>query len=154
MRQGLLLFLPLGPLSANAMEEHLHALLPGTFSESLANLCSPALEAICSFSEELVRMLTLNGQLILYHGVWQTTRVIGLELPQSITLAVEQRLQGLSATCRELLRVASLWTHIPSTSVGNGYRSVCGWRKHSIIHRRSDAGSCNRDVACGHYLLG
>ena len=109
MRQGLLLFLPLGPLSANAMEEHLHALLPGTFSESLAQSLLSRVGGNLFFLEELVRMLTLNGQLILYHGVWQTTRVIGLELPQSITLAVEQRLQGLSATCRELLRVASLF---------------------------------------------
>jgi predicted ATPase len=36
MRQGLLLFIPLGPLGANAMEDHLHALLPGAISESLA----------------------------------------------------------------------------------------------------------------------
>ena len=109
MRQGLLLFLPLGPLSANAMEEHLHALLPGTFYESLAQSLLSRVGGNLFFLEELVRMLTLNGQLFLYHGVWQTTRVIGPELPQSITLAVEQRLQGLSATCRELLRVASLF---------------------------------------------
>src|SRR2546421_1121320 len=36
MRLGLLLFIPLGPLGANAMEDHLHALLPGSISESLA----------------------------------------------------------------------------------------------------------------------
>ena len=109
MRQGLLLLLQLRPLSANAMEEHLHALLPGTFSESLAQSLLSRVGGNLFFLEELVRMLTLNGKLILYHGVWQTTRVIGQELPQSITLAVEQRLQGLSATCRELLRVASLF---------------------------------------------
>jgi DNA-binding CsgD family transcriptional regulator len=109
MRQGLLLLLPLGPLPTNAMGEHLHALLPGTFYESLAQSLLSRVGGNLFFLEELVRMLTLNGQLILYQGVWQTTRVIGPELPQSITLAVEQRLQGLSATCRELLRVASLF---------------------------------------------
>jgi len=109
MRQGLLLLLPLGPLPTNAMEEHLHALLPGTFYESLAQSLLSRVGGNLFFLEELVRMLTLNGQLILYQGVWQTTRVIGPELPQSITLAVEQRLQGLSATSRELLRVASLF---------------------------------------------
>ena len=35
MRQGLLLFIPLGPLGAGAMEDHLHALLPGSLPESL-----------------------------------------------------------------------------------------------------------------------
>ena len=32
MRQGLLLFIPLGPLSAGAMEDHLHTLLPGSLA--------------------------------------------------------------------------------------------------------------------------
>jgi len=109
MRQGLLLFLPLGPLSPNVMEEHLHSLLPGTFSESLTQSLLTRVGGNPFFLEELLRMLTLNGQLILFDGVWQITRVIGPELPQSITLAIEQRLQGLSATCRELLRVASLF---------------------------------------------
>jgi DNA-binding CsgD family transcriptional regulator/tetratricopeptide (TPR) repeat protein len=109
MRQGLLLFLPLRPLSASAAEQHLHELLPGTISENLVQSLFSRAGGNSFFLEELVRMLTLNGQLILRNGVWRTTRVIGPELPQSITLAVEQRLQGLSASCRELLRVASLF---------------------------------------------
>jgi DNA-binding CsgD family transcriptional regulator/tetratricopeptide (TPR) repeat protein len=109
MRQGLLLFIQPGPLSAGAAEQYLHALLPGTFSESLAQSLLSRAGGNPFFLEELVRMLTLNGQLILRDGVWRATRVIGPELPQSITLAVEQRLQGLSASCRELLRVASLF---------------------------------------------
>jgi DNA-binding CsgD family transcriptional regulator/tetratricopeptide (TPR) repeat protein len=109
MRQGLLLFLPLGPLSADAAEQHLHALLTGDFSEGLAQSLLSRAGGNPFFLEELVRMLTLNGQLILRNGVWRTTRVIGQELPQGITLAVEQRLQGLSVSCRELLRVASLF---------------------------------------------
>ena len=109
MRQGLLRFLPLGPLSANAAKQYLHALLPGTFSESLAQSLLSRAEGNPFFLEELVRMLTLNGQLILRDGVWRATRVIGPELPESITLAVGQRLQGLSTSCRETLRVASLF---------------------------------------------
>ena len=109
MRQGLLLFIPLGPLSSDAAEQHLHALLPGDFSQDLAQSLLSRAGGNPFFLEELVRMLTLNGQLIFRDGVWRTTRVIGPELPQGITFAVEQRLQGLSVSCRELLRVASLF---------------------------------------------
>ncbi len=109
MRQGLLLFIPLGPLGANAMEDHLHALLPGSLSESLAQSLLSRVGGNPFFLEELVRMLTLDGGLILSDGVWQTTRVIGPELPQGIIFAVEQRLQRLSVTCLELLRFASLF---------------------------------------------
>ncbi len=109
MRQGLLLFIPLGPLATNAIEDHLHALLPGSLPESLTQSLLSRVGGNPFFLEELVRMLTLDGGLMLSDGAWRTTRVIGPELPQGITHAVEQRLQGLSFTCRELLRVASLF---------------------------------------------
>src|SRR5260221_13881257 len=109
MRQSLLLLLLPGPLSADAAEQYLQVLLPGTLSESLAKSLLSRVEGNPFFLEELVRMLTLSGQLILRDGVWRATRVIGPELPESITLAVGQRLQGLSLSCRELLRVASLF---------------------------------------------
>jgi predicted ATPase/DNA-binding CsgD family transcriptional regulator len=109
MRQGLVLFIPLGPLGTNAMEDHLQALLPGSLSGGITQSILSRVGGNPFFLEELVRMLTLDGGLILSDGIWKTTRVIGPELPQGITLAVEHRLQGLSATCRELLRVASLF---------------------------------------------
>jgi DNA-binding CsgD family transcriptional regulator/tetratricopeptide (TPR) repeat protein len=109
MRQGLLLFIPLGPLGTNAMEDHLHALLPGSVPGGLTQSLLSRVGGNPFFLEELVRMLTLDGGLIHSDEVWQTTRVIGPELPQGITLAVEQRLQGLSVPCLELLRVAALF---------------------------------------------
>jgi len=108
MRQGLLLLLPLGPLDANAAEQHLHALLPGTFSAELAQSLLSRAGGNPFFLEELVRTLTLNQLLVLRNGEWRATRAIDAAIPESITLAVEQRLQGLSTDCRELLRVASL----------------------------------------------
>ncbi len=109
MRQGLLLFIPLGPLSTGAMDDHLHALLPGSLPESFTQSLLSRVGGNPFFLEELVRMLTLDGGLIHSRGSWRTTRVIGPELPLGITHAVDQRLQGLSVTCRELLRVASLF---------------------------------------------
>jgi DNA-binding CsgD family transcriptional regulator/tetratricopeptide (TPR) repeat protein len=108
VRQGLLLILPLGPLDADAAEQHLHTLLPGTFSAELAQSLLNRAGGNPFFLEELVRTLTLNQLLVLRNGEWRATRTINAEIPESITLAVEQRLQGLSTACRELLRVASL----------------------------------------------
>ncbi|MFL5696484.1 MAG: helix-turn-helix transcriptional regulator [Ktedonobacteraceae bacterium] len=109
MRQRLLLLLPLGPLSPSAASQHLHALLPGTLPESLAQVLLDRAEGNPFFLEELVRMLTLNRHLVLHGNRWQATKAISTELPDSIMLAVGQRLQELSAGCRELLRVASLF---------------------------------------------
>ena len=108
VRQSLLLLLPLGPLDADAAERHLHALLPGTFSAELALSLLSRAGGNPFFLEELVRTLTLNRLLVLRNGEWRAARAIDAGIPESITLAVEQRLQGLSTTCRELLRVASL----------------------------------------------
>src|SRR5258706_15514815 len=96
-------------LSADGAEQYIHVLLAGTLCDSLAKSLLSRAEGNPFFLEELVRMLTLSGQLILHDGVWRATRVIGPELPESITLAVGQRLQGLSLSCRELLRVALLF---------------------------------------------
>src|SRR6266568_4036049 len=108
VRQDLLVLLPLGPLDADAAERHLHALLPGTFSAELALSLLSRAGGNPFFLEELVRTLTLNQLLVLRNGEWIATRAINAGIPESITLAVEQRLQGLSTACRELLRVASL----------------------------------------------
>src|SRR6266567_3143382 len=108
VRQDLLVLLPLGPLDADAAERHLHALLPGTFSAELALSLLSRAGGNPFFLEELVRTLTLNQLLVLRNGEWIATRAINAGIPESITLAVEQRFQGLSTACRELLRVASL----------------------------------------------
>ena len=107
MRQGFLLFLPIHPLNTDAAERHLQVLLPGGISNAQALLARA--EGNPFFLEELVRMLTLNGQLVQRDGVWHLSRTIGPELPASISLAVEQRLQGLRASCLECLRIASLF---------------------------------------------
>src|SRR6266702_886496 len=108
VRQDLLVLLPLGPLDADAAERHLHALLPGTFSAELALSLLSRAGGNPFFLEELVRTLTLNQLLVLRNSEWIATRAIDAGIPESITLAVEQRFQGLSTACRELLRVASL----------------------------------------------
>ena len=109
MRHGLLLFLPVGPMNEESAAQHLHYLLPGTISRHITQTLLSRAEGNPFFLEELVRMLTLNQHIILHDGTWRTTRMIDTALPESITVAVEQRLQGLSDACRELLRVASLF---------------------------------------------
>ncbi|MGI9059409.1 MAG: helix-turn-helix transcriptional regulator [Ktedonobacteraceae bacterium] len=107
MRQGLLMLLPLSPLDTGATVQHIHALLPGTLSASIEQSLLHRAEGNPFFLEELVRMLTLKHQLVLHGNTWLATKNIGTELPGSITLAVGQRLEGLSSACRETLRVAA-----------------------------------------------
>src|SRR5690348_4901514 len=111
MQQGMLLLLPLGPLNADAAAQHLSALLPGVLPETIAQPLLTRAEGNPFFLEELVRSLTLNEHLVLHNGEWNPvgTLFIASALPNSISLAVEERLQGLSHECLALLRVAALF---------------------------------------------
>ncbi len=111
VRQRLLLILPLGPLSTEAATQHLHALLPGQLPEGALKVLLARAGGNPFFLEELVRTLTLKRQLALRNGVWSLKRAGPgeQELPESITLAVEQRLHNLSDACCNLLRTASLF---------------------------------------------
>ncbi|MBV9232370.1 MAG: AAA family ATPase [Chloroflexi bacterium] len=109
MRQGMLLFLPLGPLKADEAAEHLQALLPGTLPQSVAQVLLTRAEGNPFFLEELVRALTLNQHLVLREGVWRMVKASNTKLPDSIVLAVGERLQGLSEQCHNLLQVAALF---------------------------------------------
>src|SRR5579863_1598011 len=108
VRHGLLLFLPVGPMNEEGAAQHLQYVLPGTIAQPVAQTLLDRAEGNPFFLEELVRMLTLNRHIILRNGKWQATRIVDTALPESITVAVGQRLQGLSDACREFLRVASL----------------------------------------------
>ena len=109
VRHGLLLFLPVGSMNEESAAQHLHYLLPGTISSPIIQTLLSRAEGNPFFLEELVRMLTLNQQIIFRDGRWQATRAIETALPESITVAVGQRLQGVSDACREFLRIASLF---------------------------------------------
>ena len=107
MRQGLLLFLPVQPLGRESARQHLQALLPGRIAD--AEMLLERAGGNPFFLEELVRMLTINGQLALRDGAWDVTRASTMELPTSIALAVMQRLGALSKACLEVVRIASLF---------------------------------------------
>ncbi len=109
VRQGMLVMLPLGPLGPESTEHYLRELLPGEIPGSLASALHERAEGNPFFLEELVRMLTIRGQLTRRKGAWRISEPIGSALPESIFRAVEQRLQGLSLPCQERLRVASLF---------------------------------------------
>ncbi len=115
MRQGLLLFLPVQPLRGEGAEQHLRALLPGAISGAEVLLARAGGNPF--FLEELVRMLTLNGQLAQHNGVWDVTGASATELPASIALAVGERLRVLSKTCLAAMRIAALfgrWFPLPA----------------------------------------
>src|SRR5579859_4900950 len=70
IRQGMLLLLPLGPLTIDAATEYLQALLPGMLPADVAQTLLDRAGGNPFFLEELVRALTLNQQLILQQGMW------------------------------------------------------------------------------------
>ncbi|MEO8970259.1 MAG: AAA family ATPase [Ktedonobacteraceae bacterium] len=109
VRHGLLLFLPVGPMNEESATQHLRYVLPGNISRHITQTLLSRAEGNPFFLEELVRTLTINQHMILRDSTWRATRRIDTVVPENITLAVEQRLQGLSDACRELLRVASLF---------------------------------------------
>lgn len=104
----LLHFLPLLPLSVEASEYYLNSLLPGTIADMTQQLLLARAEGNPFFLEELVRSLTLKGQLVQQNGVWHIARTLAPELPATVIQAVEQRLQCLSSPCLQSLRVAAL----------------------------------------------
>ncbi|GAC1426506.1 MAG: hypothetical protein PVS3B3_19430 [Ktedonobacteraceae bacterium] len=109
MQQGMWFPLPLGPLDAETIMEHIHALLPGVLAENIVHRLLTCCEGNPFFLEELVRTLTLSKQLLLHNGVWSMKQGASITLPESIRDAVRQRLHGLSAPCFDLLCIASLF---------------------------------------------
>lgn len=107
VRHGMLLLLPIGPLSTEAAAAHLQKLLPGTIPPDVAQTILDRAEGNPFFLEELIRTLTLHQHLTLRDGVWHATRIHNMKLPESIVLAVAQRLSGLSNSCRDLLHIAA-----------------------------------------------
>jgi predicted ATPase/DNA-binding NarL/FixJ family response regulator len=106
--RGLLLFLPLGSLSEEAAKQHIHSLLLHGLPDGVIDSLLSRAEGNLYFLEELVRTLIQRGELVFRNGVWQARKSLSHgTLPRSITLAVEERLQGLN--CRELLQVAALF---------------------------------------------
>lgn len=107
IRQGLLLLLPLGPLTDAAALLHLQALLPGELPAEVAQTILARAEGNPFFLEELVRTLTDRRLLVLHDSTWQMAQAISTKLPESVTLAIRQRFQSLSKRCLTLLSIAA-----------------------------------------------
>lgn len=60
------------------------------------------------FIEEILRSLIAEGEIFATHGVWSRKPTNELHIPRSVQLAVQQRLDHLSAQARELLSLASV----------------------------------------------
>ncbi len=109
MQQGLWFLLPLSLLDTETLTQHLYALLPGVHEEKVVQYLLTSSEGNPFFLEELVRTLTLNGQLLQRNGTWSMKQGVSITLPESIRDAVRERLLGLSSACFDLLCVASLF---------------------------------------------
>src|SRR5437660_787603 len=108
VRQGMLVLMPLGPLAAEAATQHLHWLLPSTMPLDVMQPLLTRAEGNPFFLEELVRALALHPEYTTQEGGWRE-KPIRRMLPESIVLAVGQRLQSLSRACHDLLHAAALF---------------------------------------------
>lgn len=152
VRQRLLLMLPLGPLSREASEQHVHTLLHGAIADGVV---APLLERAGGnpfFLEELVRMLALTETLVQEEGIWKMTHVPGVQaitLPESITTAVDQRLQSLTPACLDTLRIASLFGRtFPLTALVQTM-NVSDEQVQSSLDEAVQASILSRETAAG-----
>lgn len=153
VRQRLLLMLPLGPLRREAIEQHVHMLLHGAIADGVV---APLLERAGGnpfFLEELVRMLALTETLVQEEGIWKMTHVPGghqgTTLPESITTAVDQRLQSLTPACLDTLRVASLFGRtFPLTALAQAM-NVSEEQVQASLDEAAQASILSRDTPAG-----
>ncbi|HEU5226224.1 MAG TPA: tetratricopeptide repeat protein [Ktedonobacteraceae bacterium] len=106
VRQGMLVLLPLGPLTDEVAMQHLQNLLPDTVPQELLQSLQARAEGNPFFLEELVR--TLHPERRGQDDEWREQLANRMRLPESIVLAVSQRLEGVSRACRDLLHAAAL----------------------------------------------
>ncbi len=109
VRHAMLILLPLQPLDAQAAQRYTHKLLPENIAETTRQSLLARAEGNPFFLEELARTLPRNK-----FSAYQTNELHLLQapdtmLPQSIILAVEQRLHTLPPLCLQALRVAALF---------------------------------------------
>ncbi len=108
VQRDMLLYLPLAPMDAQAAQEHLRSLLPGSIPDAIEQVLLKRSEGNPFFLEELVRLLLRAGQLKLQEGRWQARGDNVVHLPDSILLLVERRIQELSERCQDFLQCAAL----------------------------------------------
>jgi class 3 adenylate cyclase/tetratricopeptide (TPR) repeat protein len=98
----------LEPLSAEAMEQLLHGLVPGLPASLRAQILARA-EGVPLYAVETVRMLLDRGLLVQEGSVYQPAGQIDeLEVPETLHALIAARLDGLSSDERRLLQDAAV----------------------------------------------
>jgi len=100
----------LGRISRRDVDEMLAAIFdlnPFTRSE-LLNTLYPLTEGNPFFVEEVLTSLRADGGIFYDEGSWKSKELISLRIPRSVQAAVQQRLDRLSESARELLTLAAV----------------------------------------------
>jgi DNA-binding CsgD family transcriptional regulator len=109
-RERLAIDMPLQRLSSDDVAAMIRAIFvvprlpPAAFVEALYAIT----EGNPFFVEELLKSLTAGGDLAFAHDDWERIPLQSLHLPRSVQIAVQQRLNQLSAEAREVLTLAAV----------------------------------------------
>ena len=107
-RNRLSLTLPLGRLSRDEVSQLMTQALDHTSSERLVDLVFERTEGNPFYVEELVGYLMESGVLTLEGQVWNVRETSGFQMPDTVKLVVEERLERLDQETRRILAMASV----------------------------------------------
>ena len=107
-RNRLSLTLPLGRLTRDDVSHLMTQALEHTSSEQLVDLVFERSEGNPFYVEELVGYLVETGALTLEGDIWEVRDTSGFQMPDTVKLVVEERLERLDQETRRILAMASV----------------------------------------------
>lgn len=107
-QERLCLLIDLLPFSREQTRELLAAMFMEDISDHFLDSIYTVTEGNLFFIEEIVKTLIEEGKLYCEGGQWQFDGAEGLELPQSVRLALEVRLKRLPEQAQDVLRLAAV----------------------------------------------
>ena len=107
-RNRLSLTLPLDRLTRDDVSHLMTQALEHTSSEQLVDLVFERSEGNPFYVEELVGYLMETGALTLEGHVWEVRETSGFQMPDTVKLVVEERLERLDQETRRILAMASV----------------------------------------------
>ncbi len=106
--ERLSLTMDLLPFDREQTRELLSAMFMESMSDSFVDAIYKVTEGNLFFIEEICKALIEEGKLFCDGGQWQFSGIEELELPQSVRMALQMRINRLSSGAQEVLRLAAI----------------------------------------------
>jgi serine/threonine protein kinase/tetratricopeptide (TPR) repeat protein len=107
-QERLSLTIDLAPFNREQTRELLNAMFMEEISDNFLDAIYQVTEGNLFFIEEICKALIESGKLFCDGGQWQFSGIEELQMPQSVRIAVQMRINRLPASVQELLKLASL----------------------------------------------